>query len=91
MQLLYQIEKENKAMNRTVHYAKVTFVNSEDTIENKPNVEFIVIYATSFADAAQQIEAYYRNELLTFEIFATDNSLHMITEREYEAIKNESI
>lgn len=77
-------------MNKTAYYAKVTS-NYDNTMDNKPFVEFIVIYATSFTDATWQIEEAYRTELLSFEIFTTDDTFHTITEKEFEEIKNESI
>jgi len=76
-------------MNKTAFYAKIITYNEENPNENE--IEYAILYASSFSDATGQIEEYYRNDLLSFEIFGTDEALHKITAKEYEAIKNESI
>ena len=76
-------------MNKTAFYAKIIIYNEENLRENK--IEYVVLYASSFSEATEQIEEYYRSELLSFEIFGTDEALHKITAKEFEEIKNESI
>lgn len=65
-------------------------VNFWDDTKGKEEVEYSIISADSFRDAAEEIENYYGDELIAVECEIQESSLIILSEQEWKRMKEVS-